>query len=124
MNEFSEFFLNIVTYCLIGIGCLLWLYGVVPGSVERYLAIRKRGVEAVGAISTFLAAALAVLPVYIPPIAKEPYWYSRYITAPAFIILIVATYLLIRKGRAVHVPPLLQAVAILALAANLFRMYA
>ena len=123
MNEFAEFFLNIVTYPLILVGLLLWVYGVVPRHVEQYLKIQKRGAEAVGAISTFLAAALAVLPVYVPPIIREPLLLSRYITAPLFLVLIVATYALIHGGRAVHVSLLLQSIAILALAANLFRMY-
>lgn len=123
MNEFTEFFLNIVTYCLIGVGGLLWLYGAAPGRIEKYLKLRRRGVEAIGIISTFLAAALAVLPVYVTPITREPLLLSRYITAPLFLALIVATYALIRCGRAAHVSLLLQSIAILALAANLFRMY-
>lgn len=123
MNEIAAFFLNLVAYSLIAVAGLLWLYGMAPGHVERYLKIYNRTVVAIGTIGTFLGAALTVLPIYIPIVSREPLWLSRYITAPLFLLFIIVTYILIRKDRVVNTSMLLQAIAILALAANLFRMY-
>ena len=123
MKEFFEFVLNSVTYPLLVAGVVLWIYGLAPQRAEGFFKLKRQGAELLASFSTFLGAALAVMPVYVPAVTREPLWYSRVITAPAFLIMIVISFVLIHRSRSVHTPLILQSVAIVALAANLFRLY-
>ncbi len=123
MRQLLLFVLNLVTYGFIIVAGLLWIHGWSPKRAERFYLIRKRTIEAASTLVTFLALALVVASVYLPPLTRQPLALTKYVTAPLLVVLAVVTYLVIVFKKNVNRMALLQAIALLTLTASIFRLY-
>ena len=123
MNQLSSFVLNLVTYGFIIVAGLIWVHGFAPKNAEKFYLIRKRTIEAASTVVTFLALAIVVASVYLPPLARAPFILTKYFTAPLLVVFAVVTYLVMVLKKGSNRMALLQAVALLTLTASIFRLY-